>query len=103
MTFEIKLQDIAKSRHMTGRLSYSFSQFFQTRACIMAAAALDYFRGLLTVNTEKTMAEMERRVDPANNWQRAVVATIHLDCKEAAALIINESSRRKKGSPQRTA
>ncbi len=34
----------------------------------MAAAALDYLRGLLTVNTEKTMAEMERRVDPANNW-----------------------------------
>jgi len=117
MKFELKPQDIANQATSLVNFHDRFCDFFQTRTRTMAGAALDYLRGLLTVNTEKTMAEMERRVDSADKqqlghfisnspWdeepmieeiQRSVVATINPDGKEDAALIIDESSMQKKG------
>jgi hypothetical protein len=116
MKFELKPQDIANQATSLVNFHNRFCNFFQTRTRNMAAAALDYLRGLLTVDTEKTMAEMERRVDSADKqqlghfisnspWdeesmieeiQRSVVATINPDSKEDAALIIDESSMKKK-------
>jgi SRSO17 transposase len=83
----------------------------------MAATALDYLKGLLIVDTEKTMAEMERKVDSVDKqrlghfisnspWdegpmieeiQRSVVDTINPEGKEDAALIIDESAMKKNG------
>ena len=117
MKFELKSQDISNQAGSLVNFHKRFCIFFQTRTRSMAATALDYLKGLLTVDTEKTMAEMERRVDSVNKqqlghfisnspWneelmileiQRSVVAAINPEGKEDAAIIIDESSVQKKG------
>lgn len=115
--FALNSQDISNQAASMVNFHKRFCNFFQTRTRCMALAALDYLKGLLTVDTEKTMAEMERRVDSVNKqqlghfisnspWddeplveeiQRSVVDTINPEGKEDAALIIDESSIQKKG------
>jgi SRSO17 transposase len=117
MKFTIKSQDISNQATSLVNFHKRFCNFFQTRTRSMAATALDYLKGLLIVDTEKTMAEMERKVDSANKqqlghfisnspWdegplieeiQRSVVAAINPDGKEDAALIIDESAMKKNG------
>lgn len=117
MKFALKSQDISNQATSLVNFHQRFCKFFQTRTRSMATAAFDYLKGLLVVDTEKTMAEMERRVDTADKqqlghfisnspWdeeplmeeiQRSVVATINADGKENAALIIDESGMEKKG------
>lgn len=117
MKFRLTSQDIANQAASLVNFHKRFAHFFQTRTRSMADAALDYMKGLITVDTEKTMAEMERKVDSVNKqrlghfisnspWddgpmieevQRSVVATINPEGKEDAALIIDESSIKKKG------
>ncbi len=117
MKFTLKAQDISNQATSLVNFHKRFCKFFQTRTRSISPAALDYLKGLLIVSTEKTMAEMERRVDSADKqqlghfistspWdeepmieeiQRSVVDTINPDGKEDAAIIIDESSMEKKG------
>lgn len=117
MKFTLKSEDISNQAESLLNFHKRFYKFFQTRTRCMATAALDYLKGLLIVDTEKNMAEMERRVDSADKqqlghfisnspWdeesmigelQRSVVATINPEGKEDAALVIDESSMAKKG------
>ena len=117
MKFTLKSQDISNQATSLLNFHERFSKFFQTRTRSMTGAALDYLKGLLIVDTEKNMAEMERRVESVNKqklghfisnspWdeepmieeiQRSVVTTINPEGREDAALIIDESGMQKKG------
>ncbi len=59
MKFELKLQDIVNQATSLIGFYNRFRIFFKTRTPTMAAEALNYFRGLLMVNREETMVEME--------------------------------------------
>jgi SRSO17 transposase len=117
MKFTIKSKDIFNLTTSLVNFHELFAKYFQTRTRSMSSVALDYLKGLFIVNTEKNMAEMERRVDTANKqqlghfisnspWddtplieeiQRSVVSAINQDGSQEAALIIDESSIQKKG------
>ncbi len=91
-----------------------FCTFFQTRTRITASTAFVYLKGLLTVNTEKTMVEMERKVESASKqqlahfisnspWdtepliqqiQKSVFATLNPKGDQSAALIIALKTQR---------
>jgi SRSO17 transposase len=117
MKFALKSQDISNLVTSLVNFHDRFAKFFQTRTRSMAPVALDYLKGLFIVDTEKNMAEMERRVDSVNKqklghfisnspWdeaalieeiQRSVISAINPEGKQEAALIIDESSIEKKG------
>jgi SRSO17 transposase len=117
MKFALKAQDISNQATSLVNFHKRFYDFFQTRTRSMASTALDYLKGLLTVDTERTMAEMERKVDLVNKqqlghfisnspWndeslieeiQRSVVSTINPEGQEDAAIIIDESAMKKQG------
>jgi SRSO17 transposase len=117
MKFTLTAQDISNQATSLVDFHKRFCQFFQTKTRSMAVTALDYLKGLLIVETEKNMAEMERRVDSVDKqqlghfisnspWneellieeiQQSVVDTINPEGKEDAAIIIDESSMQKKG------
>lgn len=117
MYFALKSKDISNQKSSLINFHQRFSNFFQTRTRCMAATALVYLKGLLLVDTEKTMAEMERRVEEASKqqlnhfisnspWdtqslveeiQKKVVSTINPKGEHSAALIIDESAMKKNG------
>jgi SRSO17 transposase len=117
MKFALKSEDIFKQESSLVNFHNRFCDFFQTRTRSVAITALDYLKGLFIVDTEKTIAEMERQVDSADKqrlghfisnspWdevpmieeiQRSVVAAINPEGKEGAALIIDESAMKKNG------
>ena len=117
MNFTLKAQDISNQASALVNFHKGFCNFFHTRTRSMATTALDYLKGLLTVDTEKTMAEMERKVEATNKqqlghfisnspWdaepliheiQKSVVATLNPKGKQSAALIIDESAMKKNG------
>ena len=116
MKFTLTAQDISNQATSLVDFPKRFCPFFLTKTRSMAATALDYLKGLLIVEREKNMAEMERRVDLVDKqqlghfisnspWnegllieeiQRSVVDTINPEGKEDGALIIDESSIQKK-------
>ena len=69
MNFTLKAQDISNQATSLVTFHKGFCNFFQTRTRSMAAAALAYLKGLLIVDTEKTIAEMERKVEATNKQQ----------------------------------
>lgn len=117
MYFALKSQDISNQESSLVNFYQRFCSFFQTRTRSVASTALSYLKGLLIVDTEKNMAEMERQVQAANKqqlghfisnspWdaesmleeiQRSVVDAINPERTESAALIIDESSMKKNG------
>lgn len=117
MYFALKSQDISNQRSSLVNFHQRFSNFFQTKTRNMATTALAYLKGLLLVDTEKTMAEMERKIEATNKqqlghfisnspWeteplveeiQKNVLATLNPEGKESAALIIDESAMKKNG------
>ena len=117
MKFTLNAQHISNQATTLVSFHNDFCKFFQTRTRSMASTAFVYLKGLLTVDTEKTMAEMERKVESANKqqlahfisnspWdtepliqqiQKRVVATLNPKGNQSAALIIDESSMKKNG------
>ena len=117
MNFAIKIEHVSDQIKSLIEFHQYFSKFFQTRTRCMEQTALEYMKGLLIVETEKTMAQMERRLDEVckqklghfisnSPWddtpliqeiQRSVVTTLDPDQTEDGALIIDESSMAKKG------
>jgi len=117
MYFALKSQDIANQESSLVNFCQRFCSFFQTRTRSVSSTALSYLKGLLIVDSEKNIAEMERQVKAANKqqlghfisnspWdeesmieeiQRSVVDAINPEGKEDAALIIDESSMKKNG------
>lgn len=117
MYFALKSQDVSKQKLSLVDFHQRFSNFFQTRTRSMAATALTYLKGLLLVSTEKTMAEMERKVEAADRqqlgyfisnspWdteplvkeiQKSVVSTLNPTGDKSVALIIDESAMKKNG------
>lgn len=117
MYFALKSQNISNQESSLVNFHQRFCNFFQTKTRSMATTALSYLKGLLIVDTEKNMAEMERQVKTANKqqlghfisnspWdpepmieeiQRSVVDTINPAHRDSAALIIDESAMKKNG------
>ena len=117
MYFTLKSKDISNQKESLINFHQRFSNFFQTRTRSMANTALVYLKGLLLVDTEKNIAEMERKVEAANKQQLAhfisnspwdteslvkeiqkhVVDTINPKGVHSAALIIDESAMKKNG------
>jgi SRSO17 transposase len=117
MSFLLKIKDVSDQIKSLIQFHQHFSKFFQTRTRSVEQSALEYMKGLLIVETEKTMAQMERRLDDVckqklghfisnSPWddkaliqeiQKCVVTTINPNQVEDGALIIDESSMAKKG------
>lgn len=118
MKFVLNAQDISNQALSLINFHQRFCVFFQTRTRSMADAALNYLKGLFTVDKEKTMAEMERQVTESSNkqclahfisnspWddellikeiQKFVVAEINPGGEQDGALIIDESAIKKTG------
>ena len=114
MKFTLNAQHISNQATTLVSFHNDFCKFFQTRTRSMASTAFVYLKGLLTVDTEKTMAEMERKVESANKqqlahfisnspWdtepliqeiQKSVVATLNPKGDQSAALIIALKTQR---------
>ena len=77
MKFTLNAQHISNQATTLVSFHNDFCKFFQTRTRSMASTAFVYLKGLLTVDTEKTMAEMERKVESANKQQLALLFQTH--------------------------
>ena len=60
MNFTLNPQDISNQESSLVKFQQRFCNFFLTRTRSVATSALSYLKGLLIVNAEKNMAEMER-------------------------------------------
>ena len=63
MNFSIKVEHISDQTQSLIKFQQHFSKYFQTRTRSVEETALEYMKGLLIVETEKTMAQMERRLN----------------------------------------
>lgn len=117
MKFSLNVKHVSDQASSLLKFHKKFSRFFQTKTRSMEEVALDYMKGLLLVETEKTMAQMERRIDDVckqklshfisqSPWedeplvqaiQEEVVSIFNPSRLEDAALIIDESANAKKG------
>jgi SRSO17 transposase len=117
MNFSIKVEHISNQKESLTKFHQNFSKFFQSRTRSVEQSALEYLKGLLIVETEKTMAQMERRLNEVckqklghfisnSPWedapliaeiQKTVIKELNPQGSEDVGLIIDESAIAKKG------